>query len=183
MSLLADLYKNRIDIREDNSLDELPEDVMSEIQKNIRKGAKDVDQDWSNALHLVQKAYEVAGVQRPTPDMQSAWKQYETNIQYAVQQLSKARGMDGDWRMSAAIFHEAMIKTHKFRVTEMGSSDSKTHVVEATSINEIIDAIKENSDLDVKVDHSKDPENPNSVTISFSKWNVRKNYRIKIQQL
>lgn len=183
MSLLADLF-NRSTIREGSSMDELPEDVMSELQKNIRDGAKDLEQDWSNALHLTQKAYEVAGVQRPTPDMQAAWKQYETNIQYAVQQLSKYRGLNGDWRMSAAIFHEAMEKKHQFRVTELGSDANKTHTVEATSIDEIIDAItRQSTDHDVKIDRSKNPENPNVVTVSFSKWNIRKNYRIKIQQV
>ena len=46
-----------------------------------------------------------------------AWQtQYEVAIQYAVQQLAKTRGMDADWRMSAAIFHEAEEKHYQYRI-------------------------------------------------------------------
>ncbi len=82
---------------------------MDHIQKLIRDGTKpDKEtgqyQQWANALHLVHKAYEVAGIQRPTPDMPDLWKQYEENIQFAVAQLSKAHGVNGDWRMSSSEF-------------------------------------------------------------------------------
>jgi len=168
---------------EASDMSQLPEDVMNEIQKNIRDGAKDLDQNWSNALDLVHKAYEVAGVQRPMPEMKEAWKQYETNLQYSVEQLAKFRGMEGDWRMSSSIFREAMERRLKFRVVEMGDKFGKSHMIDAKSIDDVINAIKsKSSDYDVTVDHSKDPEHPNMATISFSKWGIRKNYRIKIQQ-
>lgn len=81
------------------------------IKKNIRTGCKpDKEtgqfQPWANALHLVHKAYEVAGIQRPTPDMKELWKQYEEIIKFAVEELSKTRGIDGDWRMSAHDLHD-----------------------------------------------------------------------------
>jgi len=167
-----------------DDLTELPPDIVDEIQKNIRDGAKDQQQLWSNALELVQKAYEVAGVQRPTPDMKSAWSSYETLLQYAVEQLAKYRGIDGDWRMSSAIFHEAMEKKIKVRVVELGSNQSKSHVVSVKSIDDIVNAIKRrNTNYDVKIDKSKDPENPNYAVMTFSKWGIRKNYKVKIQQL
>ena len=90
--------------REDMS--KLPPSTMDDIQRSIREGAKNVEEQWANALELVHKAYEVAEVQRPTPDMKDGWKQYEENLQLAVKELAKARGIDGDWRMSAHIFHE-----------------------------------------------------------------------------
>ena len=114
MSFLTDL----LIINEGSDLTELTPDIMSDIQKNIRKGASETEQKWANALHLVQKAYEVSGVQRPEPDMKAAWKQYEENITYSVQQLAKFRGMDADWRMSASVFHEAMTpKPPTYRVS------------------------------------------------------------------
>jgi hypothetical protein len=172
-------------LAEGEALDALPEDAMSEIQKNIKAGAKDLDQDWPNALGLVHKAYSVSGVERPSVDMQNAWKQYETNLQIAVEYLAKYRGMDGDWRMSSAIFHEALERKFKFRVVELGSESSKSHDVEAKSLNDIVDAItnKTNNTHDVKVTKSKDKESPNAVTVSFSKWGIRKNYQVKISQL
>lgn len=89
----------------------LPQSTMDKIKKLIRDGArpnKETGQfePWGNALHLVHKAYEVAGVQRPTPDMPDLWKQYEENIQIAVKELSKERGIDGQWRMTAHDTHD-----------------------------------------------------------------------------
>ena len=168
-----------------SDLDGLPEDVYNEIQKNLRDGAKDQDHQWANALDLTHKAYDIAGVQRPTPDMKNAWTQYEENLQYAVAQLAKYRGMDGDWRMSSAIFREAMEKKIKFSVVELGDKSSKSYTVLAKNIAEVIDEIERlgKSQYDVSVKQSTNPENPYSAILSFAKWGIRKNYRIKIQQL
>jgi hypothetical protein len=81
--------------------DSLPEIVIAELKSNIRKGAKDLEQKWANALELTHKAFEVADVERPTPDQQQRWHQYETLIAFAVKQLSDTRGSKGDWRMTA----------------------------------------------------------------------------------
>ena len=78
---------------------------------------------------------------------------------------------------------ESMEKKYKFRVQELGDKFGKGHTVSAKSLDEVIDAIKnKNNDYDVKVTKSENPENPNVATISFSKWGIRKNYRVKIQQ-
>jgi len=55
MSLLKNLLITTVN--EGDDLDALPPDVVSEIQKNIRDGAKDIQQKWANALELVHKAY------------------------------------------------------------------------------------------------------------------------------
>jgi hypothetical protein len=87
-------------LNEKTDLSELPEGDLKKVKTNIRKGAQDTDQRWANALELVHTAYEVAKIQRPDITMESAWKQYEEMIKYAVQELAKARGMDDDWRMT-----------------------------------------------------------------------------------
>jgi hypothetical protein len=168
-------------VGEGKDMTELPHDAMSEIQSNIRDGAKDTEQSWANALHLVQKAYEVAGVQRPDPGMAAAWKQYEENIEYAVQQLAKYRGMDGDWRMSSHVFHEAMAKQMTFRVSSEGSKNKETYQVQAKSMDDIINSINDrNTDLyDIEV---KKADDGLSATLLFSKFGIKKNYRMKIQQ-
>ena len=84
-----------------DDLSALPDGELGKVKSNISKGAKDTEQLWANALELVHTGYEVAQIQRPDITMEAAWKQYEEMIQYAVQELAKARGMDGDWRMSA----------------------------------------------------------------------------------
>ena len=87
-------------LTEKTDLSELPEGDLNKVKKNIRKGAQDTDQRWANALELVHTAYEISEIQRPDITMESAWKQYEEMIKYAVQELAKARGMDDDWRMT-----------------------------------------------------------------------------------
>jgi len=177
MKFLTDL----LTVAEGKDLTELPYDAMNEIQGNIRDGAKDLDQSWANALHLVQKAYEVAGIQRPDPSMAAAWKQYEQNIEYSVQQLAKYRGMDADWRMSAHIFHEAMSKKLTFRVSSEGQKSKDTYQVQAKSLDDILDSIHgQNTDMyDIDVKKANDGL---SAVLLFSKFGIKKNYRLKIQQ-
>lgn len=88
-------------LNEKTDLSELPDGELNKVKANITKGAKDTDQLWANALELVHTAYELAQIQRPDITMESAWKQYEEMINHAVKELAKARGVDGDWRMSS----------------------------------------------------------------------------------
>ncbi len=181
------LINNLLNITESSaSLDAITPDMMNDIQKNLRDGAKDLNQHWANALELVHTAYEVAGVERPTPDMSNAWKQYEENLQYAVTQLAKTRGMDGDWRMSSSIFREAMeYRQHSFRVTEIGDTFGGGVTVNGVSLDAVIHKIKKSitNDFDITVNMSTDGDNPNMATLSFSKFGIRKNYKLRIQQL
>ena len=85
-------------ILEASDLSELPPHVVSSIEKEVRKGAKDIDLPWANALELVHASYTAAGAERPIPNMAAAWKQYEQFIQLAVSQLAKHRGISGEWR-------------------------------------------------------------------------------------
>lgn len=125
-----------------DDMSKLPDDKMKDIQKNIRDGASDLSQNWANALELTHTAYRASQVQRPTPDMSSGWSQYEENIQYAVQQLAKARGIDADWRMSASMF-EAEAKKYKFKVTiHVPNNEDKVSVIEANSINDALTTLK-----------------------------------------
>lgn len=176
-SFLRDLYF----IPEGEDMDALPEDVMQEIQKNIRTGAKDTDQLWANALELVHKAYEVSGVQRPTPDMKGAWRQYEENLQYAVSQLSKYRGIKGDWRMSAAVFHEALQKMMRFNVTITSPQFSTSYLTEARSLSEVIEYIKkeEREGYDIEVNNKPD----GGAYLRFFRYGVRIKYRVDIEPI
>lgn len=95
------ISRNIQKILEANDLSELPPNVVSDIEKEVRKGAKDINLPWANALELVHASYLAAGAERPSPNMAAAWKQYEKFIQLAVKQLSKYRGVKGDWRSIA----------------------------------------------------------------------------------
>lgn len=93
---------------ESATMTELPKQIVSELQKNIRDGAKDLTQNWANALELVNRAYAVARVSIPTPDKSGAWKQYTDLMSYAVAQLSSTRGRDGTWRLTPPLMKESL---------------------------------------------------------------------------
>lgn len=174
--------KNMLNLTEAGGMDELPEDVMSEIRKNIKAGAKDTEQKWANALELAQKAYEVSAIQRPTPDMKNAWKQYEENIAYAVEMLAKSRGLNGDWRMSSSMFHEALEPRMRFAVRMSTGLQSVTYETDSKSINHLVkDIIKEDpGEYEVKTEVADDGL---SAVMRFYKFGVRIKYRVDITQL
>lgn len=177
MSLMEDLLHT---IYEGEDFDDLPEDVMTEIQKNIRNGAKDRQQLWSNALELVHKAYEVTGVQRPTPDMKNAWKQYEENLQYAVEQLSKYRGIDGSWRMSSSVFHEALQKMTKFHVRWSEPNYTTSYETEARTVEEVISYIRKENNRENMYEIKELWNKDGSVTLRFLRFGVNTKCRIDI---
>lgn len=161
----------------------LPQDVFNSVRSNVRKGAADLQQKWANALELVHKAYEVEGVQRPTPDMKSAWEQYEQLLVYAVEQLAKQRGMDGDWRMSSAIFREAMETRRKYKVSVHQTGGTDTYYLEARSLDDVIEAMKDSlpDDYDTHINRFTE-DGKNGCNITFSKWGMKKKSpRIRIQ--
>jgi hypothetical protein len=160
--------------------------AMDQVQKNIRNGAKPNKETgqfekWANALDLVHKAYEVAGVQRPTPDMQDAWKQYEENITYAVQQLAKARGVDADWRTTSADLHEALhyAKTGLIRIDIIDGNATIPRQTLARSFEEVRKLMEHAGKImehDVRIDECKDGH-----LVTFWKHNIKKNYSIIIR--
>ncbi len=154
------------------SLSLLPNDVMVAIRSNIRKGAEDLQQHWANALELVHKAYEVEGVQRPDPSMKDAWKQYEENLAYAVQQLSVNRGADGDWRMSASMFREALEPGNQFSV----KINDEEFVTEGKDVFEVINRLTE----EVGEYETKIAQEGDNYKLTFSKHHIRNKTRVLI---
>lgn len=176
------LFKNFNLSEAEGNLDKLPEETMNDIQKNIRDGAKDLEQKWANALELVHKAYEVSNVQRPTPLMDEAWKQYEENITYAVEQLAKSRGMESDWRMSAAIFHEAaMLKRFRIKV-EFPDSDPKESIVEAPDVDTAVQIVQSHLEDDAQTQEFNTlvEDDGRGKKLTFWLHGIRKNFTVTI---
>jgi len=125
-----------------DDMTELPEATIKELQKMVRTGAEQSGK-WSNALDLANKAYTVLGISIPDATMKNAWKQYETIITYAVQQLGKFHGKKGTWRMTADDF----VQKGSFDVTLVeGVSDQQVTteiMMEADDIDEIVEFITE----------------------------------------
>lgn len=94
---LQDLYP--VTLKEGDG-SELPPQVQEAIKREITTLAKDAEQQWHNALQLVQQAYDHCDAERPTPAMRDAWREYEDYITLAVQQLAKYQP-DGNWRTNS----------------------------------------------------------------------------------
>lgn len=183
MKLLQSLYTINEAKGIFKDLDVLPKDVIKEIKKNVRDGATDLDYDWANALELLQQAFKVAGVERPTPSERNAWKQYEELIQYAVEEMAENRGHDSSWRMSSTMFREAMETRVRIRVYELGEKSGKGHTVEAKNMEEVIEMVRKQAgakQYDMKVEG--DPEN-GECTCKFSYQGITRPYQIKLQRL
>lgn len=114
---LKDFDFKKLNEANKEDLTSLPPEMIKDIQKNIRKGARDLSQSWENAIELVNKAYEVGyqesstsadgkktkinkPIHIPTPSMKGGWTQYTTLISYAVEQLAKSRGLKSTWRIT-----------------------------------------------------------------------------------
>jgi hypothetical protein len=177
------LFKNIKSLAEGSDMSELPEMAMKDIQSNIRKGAQDTTQSWSNALELVHRAYKVSNIQRPTPGMKAAWKQYDENITYSVSQLAKARGMKGDWRMSASSLREEAQMTNYKVILDIPNTEKRLDVTVASpDLNGVIDIIKQKikadpglSHYEVKIDDFGD-----GVQLTFWSHGVRRNGLVRI---
>lgn len=159
----------------------MPEGTVVHIQKLITKGAKDLAQKWSNALHLVHKAYEVAQIQRPTPTMRGAWKQYESLIQYAVEWLSKTRGIKGDWRMSSAMFHEATIPNKRYIVNLFAYGKRQEFILETSSIGLAIRQLREH--LNEKSLEVSAKVSGSGVKLEFHQYGIKRKLYARIREL
>lgn len=78
----------------------LPPYKIKDIRVAIRKGAKDLTQDWKNPIELVNKAYDVCGCKVPKPSMVDGWKDYKDMLELCIQTLAKTRGPYAKWRLS-----------------------------------------------------------------------------------
>jgi hypothetical protein len=105
------LLKEDQDSKALEKLTVLPQAVIGELKKLINKGAKDLEQNWSDAAELVNVAYHVAQIRRPIPSQKGAWAQYTDLLRHGVHQLWKERGNSGGWRVGASKMDEGYVPT------------------------------------------------------------------------
>jgi len=173
-------------LTEKDDLSKLPDDIIKKLQKSIRDGAEDLSTDWDNVLILVKKAFEIEGVQIPTPAERTAFSQFEELLSYAVKHLADARkGTDDSWRMSSTVFREfkeSMERTVRVRIYELGEKNGTSHTVQAKNMQAVIDMIGVQAGkkhFDMKVEH----HDAGSCTCKFTYMNVERQYRVKLQLL
>lgn len=77
-----------------------PNDTFAALKREINKGAKDLEQDWDNALELVDHSFKELDVPKPKLQQKERWEQYNRLIAAAVKELYDARGLEGSWRVT-----------------------------------------------------------------------------------
>jgi len=139
------LLSENTDIKQLEKITSLPQTVISELKKLISQGAKDVAQDWEDALELVNTAYHISNIRRPNPDQRGAWKQYEELLKFGVHALADTRGPSNKWRSSDVMYAESkqmdlfdlyeQSGTHRFFVKIAGAMDVE---IDASDLSEVI---------------------------------------------
>jgi hypothetical protein len=114
------LIQEATDVKMLDKMTTLPNMVISELQKLINQGARDLQQNWENAAELVNTAYHISNIRRPNPDQKGAWKQYTELLKDGVEALYKARGPKGGWR-SSDVMHAESINNIGVLIEKMGS--------------------------------------------------------------
>ena len=165
------------------TLDKFPEDVIKKLKKLIRDGATDLQKQWDNSLALVRKAFEVEGVELPTPSERTGFAQFEELLKYAVVELADARkDADSSWRMSSTVFKEmkeSMTKTVRVKIIELGDTFGKTHTVQAKNIEEVIEMVKKQAGKK-HFDTQVEPHEDGTYLCRFSYQGINRQYKIKI---
>ena len=87
--------KNEIDFKDEDPFQELPELVVKKLERKIRDGAKDYNEEWKNSINLVDWAFEELNISKPKSVSSPRWIQYRDMIGVAAQHLHKARNSFG----------------------------------------------------------------------------------------
>lgn len=109
LTLKSFLIAEQSDAKILDGITTLPDIVIGELKKLIKKGAMDFDQNWEDAKELVDTAYHVSRIRRPIPDQRGAWQQYVDLLKFGVNQLWKTRGNGGDWRAAEVMYGESHV--------------------------------------------------------------------------
>lgn len=135
-------------LKEAEDLTLLPDSVIGELKKNIKLGAKDLTQRWKDALELVRKAYQVSNVRIPLPVRKGAWAQFEMLIKFAVSELAKTRGLNGDWRTTnllvkeAAEMDEQPVTKRRYFITVPGETSVEINHPDQTMDEVLMDLVR-----------------------------------------
>lgn len=95
---ITEAEKNEIQFKDSEPTEPLPELIFSKVKRKVRDGAKDYDQEWDNAIDLVDWAFQELDLQRPLAS-HKRWSQYKELVQEAVKELHKARGDNPMWHL------------------------------------------------------------------------------------
>jgi len=90
--MLMEFIKTLRYLTEKDDLSKLPDDIIKKLKKSIRDGAEDLSTEWDNVLVLVKKAFEIEGVQLPTPAERTAFSQLE-ELLYILKKVSIANAI------------------------------------------------------------------------------------------
>jgi len=188
MQFIQSILAEKKDDWKNRDASSIPEDTYKEISKNVKKGAEDQEMEWANAMELVNRAYDVSGVERPAPSDKGGWEQYEALLQVAVTSLFDTRGTADSSRFTSKVFREHfhldedMERMCKFRVYETGESSGKGHTVEAKNMEAVIEMIRKQAG-EAQYDMDMQQSGDGSCTCKFSYQGIERPYQVTVVRL
>ena len=89
--------EKKIVFKETNPQNEFPKDTITAIKKRINVFTKDLSMNWDNAMEMLDAVMLELDVPKPTANLSKRWEQYSELIEFSVQSMADARGIDGSW--------------------------------------------------------------------------------------
>ena len=89
--------EKKIVFKETNPQNEFPKDTITAIKKRINVYTKDLTMNWDNAAEMLDAVMLELKVPKPTANLFKRWKQWDELLEFSVQNLADARGIDGPW--------------------------------------------------------------------------------------
>ena len=98
-ALLVEAKKKekKIVFKETNPQSAFPKDTITAIKKQINVFNKDLNMNWDNAMEMLDDVMLQLNVPKPTANLSKRWEQYAELIEFSVQSMADARGIDGPW--------------------------------------------------------------------------------------
>jgi hypothetical protein len=95
---IKEAEKNEIQFKDDEPRKPLPKLIFKKVERKIKDGAKDYDQEWDSPIDLVDWAFQELDLQKPMAS-DERWEQYTELVRDAVSELHKARGDNPMWHL------------------------------------------------------------------------------------
>jgi hypothetical protein len=77
-----------------------PPDVVSSLEREISRQARDYELDWNSPIELVTAVFEENSIPIPGAHLKKRFDQYLDLLKSAISDLADARGFKADWNTS-----------------------------------------------------------------------------------
>jgi hypothetical protein len=89
--------EKKVVFKETNPQNAFPKDTITAIKKQVNVFTKDLSMNWDTAMEMLDDVMRELNVPKPTANLSKRWDQYAELIEFSVQSMADARGLEGSW--------------------------------------------------------------------------------------